>query len=215
MPRRWDAGNRAQVILVVLVLLVTGGCKPSLCVRAGLAGRIGLPVGAEQRFGAGLLDILEECDRPPPPSVQWRSSDPGVATVDTSGIVRGVAVGRVEIVVGTGLRAVRVPIDVVPEVGTVRLSPRDARLTVGDTASFEASALDRAGRPLPGVQVLLYLTSAWSGPKREEAILIPRNLSGESRANRLAVMARREGTTWIKGEVVGTADSVMVTVVKQ
>ena len=64
---------------------------PQLCLRttAGRAlPRMAFPMGSEFRFKAGQLEMLAECDRAAPPGVTWSSSAPGVATVDSSGVLR-------------------------------------------------------------------------------------------------------------------------------
>lgn len=80
-------------------------------------------------------------------SVTWKSSAPAIASVTTTGIVRGLAAGIAEITAAAngavGTHAVAV------DSGFVRLAG-PSRVYLGDTATFSAVVVDSAGRPLVG-----------------------------------------------------------------
>lgn len=87
-------------------------------------------------------------------SVQWASSDDAVATVSAGGVVTGRAVGVATITATNDGRsataavtvsaAPRVPVD------SVRVTPSDPRVAVGQSAQLTATVLDASGNVLSG-----------------------------------------------------------------
>ncbi len=73
-------------------------------------------------------------------AVTWRSADPTVASVDSSGLVTGLAVGRTEITVTTaeGARTASTRLDVKRSVTSVTLAPAQLNLTVGAYSTLTA-----------------------------------------------------------------------------
>lgn len=81
---------------------------------------------------------------------EWVSADPAVATVDSSGIVTAVGVGNTVVIVDYKNAADTVRIAVIPvPVASVRASGPDS-LSIADTATYTAAALDSVGEPLVG-----------------------------------------------------------------
>ena len=89
----------------------------------------------------------------------WASADPGVATVDATGLVTGVAAGTTEITATSSGVTGRVPVSVeaaTPVPRSVTVTPSAATLAPGDTVRLEAEAFDADGQPVHG------LTFTWS-----------------------------------------------------
>jgi hypothetical protein len=206
--------------LALFALAATLGCSsaPPLCIRAPVGRslpRMAFPVGAEFRFAAGQLDILEECDREAPPAVRWSSSVPAVAAVDSQGLLRALAPGAAAVVVRAGGAEARFGLTVVAPVTRIEIRPGDTTLTVGDSTQFRAAAYDADGHPLPDALLAMrvmedrasWLASGEAGLGLVE--VFPRQPAGPRRdRNSLAVRARRAATGWVYAEVVGRRDSV-------
>ncbi len=100
-------------------------------------------LGATTRLDARLTNA--KGDVVVPPRIYWRSSDPAVATVDSTGTVLGVGVGTAQVVAGfleladtATVRVARVP-------ASMTLSPDTVLLTgLGQTVDLRASVLDGA-----------------------------------------------------------------------
>src|SRR5205085_1320595 len=85
-------------------------------------------------------------------SLNWASSDPNVAAVSSAGLVSGLMPGDAQIGVtdsNTGVAAWTL-IHVVPASLSLRVSV--ASIAAGDTAQLTASALDGAGKAIPGLR---------------------------------------------------------------
>ena len=85
-------------------------------------------------------------------SLSWSSSDSTVATVSAAGLVTGIAPGDARIGVtdaNTGIAASTM-LHVVPASLALQISA--AALVVGDTAQLSASAVDAAGKIIPGLR---------------------------------------------------------------
>jgi hypothetical protein len=81
---------------------------------------------------------------------EWVSSDPTVATVDTTGLVSAVGVGNAFIIVDYKDMADTMIVSVIPvPVASVSATGPDS-LGLADTATFTAAALDSVGEPLLG-----------------------------------------------------------------
>ena len=83
--------------------------------------------------------------------VTWASTSPGVATVNSSGVVTGVAAGAATVTAAcegqSGTAAITVT--VVP-VASVAVSPAAASVTVGQAVQLTATPKDASGNPLTG-----------------------------------------------------------------
>src|SRR2546430_2040116 len=79
-------------------------------------------------------------------SVTWVSSNPGVATVSSNGLVTSGAVGTATITATSEGKAGRAAVTVTPvPVASVAVAPATASLTVGQTAQLTATPKDSAG----------------------------------------------------------------------
>ena len=112
-----------------------------------------LGVGAEQTVVAQTVgffgDILTGR------TVVWSSSDARIATVDSTGKVRGESAGYAEIVATSEGRSGRIPIRVAdaapaPIVASVTVNPGSASVMVEETLSFSATLKDAAGTTIAG-----------------------------------------------------------------
>lgn len=130
------------------------------CVRWS-ASTLPLLVGDTTRLIAGTLDDSHSsCDPPPPASVSWASEHPTVASVDSDGLLRGLAPGRVTVVAVAGDDTVRSDGYVLPPGWTARVVPDSVTVRVGDSVSFMVVAMDSLGGELPIVPYWLY-TPEW------------------------------------------------------
>jgi trimeric autotransporter adhesin len=81
----------------------------------------------------------------------WNTENSSIATVSSSGVVTGIAVGNVRIAASSngvsGFSAITVT---PPSVASVRVTPSSAAITVGGTVHMQAAALDAGGNPLTG-----------------------------------------------------------------
>jgi uncharacterized protein YjdB len=84
-------------------------------------------------------------------AVSWASNTPGVATVSSTGLVRGVAAGAAMVTATVEGKSASATITVtfVP-VASVGVSPSSASLVVGQTAQLTATTKDSAGHTLTG-----------------------------------------------------------------
>ena len=85
--------------------------------------------------------------------VTWQSSSAGVATVNSTGLVTGVAQGSATVTATSegqsGTSAITVTVTVTP-VASVTVTPASASVLVGGTAQLTATPKDASGNPLAG-----------------------------------------------------------------
>ena len=86
----------------------------------------------------------------------WASSDATVAIVDTTGLVRGIGLGAVEVSATSSGETGRAQLEVVePAPTTVAVRPHAVVLeALGDTLRLVAEVRDQVGRPMPGEAVV-------------------------------------------------------------
>ena len=98
------------------------------------------------RFRAQLLDHTGTAI---PAPLSWSSDNPAVASVDTAGLVRAVAVGSTTIRVSAKGETATAPLVVVVDSGqTLTIAPSSTSLYVNNTAQFSATLKDRNGQTL-------------------------------------------------------------------
>jgi hypothetical protein len=106
-----------------------------------LAARtVALDARALYASGAAVRDFTPE----------WRSLNPEIASVDSSGTVRGILPGVAEIEAAQGSLAGRIRILVYP--AGIVIKPESPLFTIGEQAAFSANALDADGNPLAGLR---------------------------------------------------------------
>jgi alpha-amylase len=84
------------------------------------------------------------------PRAEWTSSNPSVATVDSTGNVRAIAFGTATITARVNGAKATTTVTVTQRVAAVKLSPSSLLGLVGDTITVTASAVDVAGVLVPG-----------------------------------------------------------------
>lgn len=209
-------------LLIVLAFAATLGCNsgPQHCIRppsgAWVPG-IAFPVGTEVRFTSGRRDILDECDLPATFAVEWSSSAPEVAVIESDGILRGVSPGKVEVIARARGGEQRFAVTVTPAIARIEILPGDTTMTVGDTLRFRAVARGTDGSALPDVIVGMRVSdsapvSAGTGVPR----VIDEAYEAGPRAplfttNVIRAYARRAGTSGLViAWVIGRADTVRI-----
>ncbi|MBL0938728.1 MAG: Ig-like domain-containing protein [Gemmatimonadaceae bacterium] len=104
-----------------------------------------LELGQSRQFAANV-----QADASVSTAVTWRSSNPAVATVSTSGLVTGVAMGTATIIatsVADETRSASAVVTVAPAVRSVLLSPSTLTLAPQATEFLTATVLGDAGVP--------------------------------------------------------------------
>lgn len=98
--------------LILLAVLSLAACQPepSLCIRQAYYHPDTVAVGTVVELSAGQLDILDDCDRPPPPNVYWSSSAPNVAAISENGVLKALSTGRVDAIARSDSATARWPI---------------------------------------------------------------------------------------------------------
>jgi serine/threonine-protein kinase len=134
----------APVVTVGRILL-----QPTrLILDVGQSGRLTPQLRATD--GTSISDLT---------AVTWRSSAAGIATVDSGGVVRGVAAGRARITASVEKKTAAADITVRPApttptppapVAAITVAPDSATLTVGRTISLDATLVDARGATVNG-----------------------------------------------------------------
>ncbi|HYR13281.1 MAG TPA: Ig-like domain-containing protein, partial [Mycobacterium sp.] len=117
----------------------------------------GILVGAVQQFTAAPLDSAGN-----PLTgrlITWVSSDPGAATVSSSGLATGVSAGTTTIVATSESQSATATVTVSPvPVASVTVSPSSPTIRVGTSTQLTAVPMDASGAPLSG-RVVTWATS--------------------------------------------------------
>jgi hypothetical protein len=135
---------------MVVVVVILAACPRSIT-DAGFALTVApaaanLFVDDSVRFRATLVDRNGAAVATP---MSWSVDNPGVATVDSLGMVRGVASGSATIRVSARGEIASAALVVVVDSGqTLNVAPNAANLTVASTQQFAATLKDRHGRVL-------------------------------------------------------------------
>lgn len=109
--------------------------------------------GATTQLTAQVLDNLGRVM--PNASVEYASANTGVATVNASGLVTGVAPGKTTITGSSGGKNGTAEVTVTPiPVASVSVTPANPTITLGRTINLTAQALAANGQPLAGRTVV-------------------------------------------------------------
>ncbi len=87
-------------------------------------------------------DAVEDCE------LLWQSDDPSVVTVSQDGLVTGVGSGSATVTVLAAGEAASAEVRVGAAVASVRVAPRNAAVTVGESVQFRATVSGAAGAQL-------------------------------------------------------------------
>lgn len=128
--------------------------------------------------------------------VQWASSNPSVATVDSTGLVTGVALGTCTITATSEDKAASATVAVVTPAAALTVTPSMLVLTVGQTSHLTATVTDAAGEVLDRAPV-------WSSADTSIA-----SVNANSLVTAVAV-----GTTQITATIDGLTATTTVQVV--
>ncbi|PYP46480.1 MAG: hypothetical protein DMD50_07605 [Gemmatimonadetes bacterium] len=140
-------------------------------------------------------------------TVTWSSSSTGVATVNGSGLVTGVAVGSTTVTAASEGRSASssVTVTTVP-VASVTVTPASGSLYVGQTVQLTATPKDSAGNPLTGRVI------AWSSDNTTVATVSTSGLvtgKGAGSATITAATGGKSGTSTITAAIVPVASVVV------
>ena len=124
-----------------------------------------------------------------PASAAWRSSQPAVATVSSSGDVSAIGTGRAYIVASSGRFSDSAAVVVVASIAVVSVSPSDVEVPVNDTLRVAARVVDAAGLERHGSPV------TWAVADTLVASVAPDGLVRTGRAGVTTVTASAGGTS--------------------
>lgn len=163
----WRAARRCFPIIVAALALQTacGSDAPSGNSGPRLTLTVADPsfsvgVGATYRIAAELRDRSGALVNQPG-AITWSSSDPARASVDSTGLVRGIVLGGpVTIAARVGTQTRTATGTVVP--ASVTIAPHTTEIEVGSSIQFSATARDASGNVLDAGPVV-WATQAASG----------------------------------------------------
>ena len=127
-------------------------------------GKDAIAIGESAQYRAVARDVAGNVV--PGYRFTWTSSNPSVATIDSTGLAIGRSAGTTLISVTNRFSGAGLPLYVTPPVASVALVPPAARLLPGGHVSFQASPLDSAGAPV------LYRTAIWSSTDSAVAAVV-------------------------------------------
>jgi alpha-tubulin suppressor-like RCC1 family protein/uncharacterized protein YjdB len=134
---------------------------------------------------------------PLPRPVSWSAADTTVASIDSTGLLRGRAPGNTSVTATSGGKSAEIPVAVQPRAVTrLVVSPAAAQVLVGDSVSLSVQAFAANGSPLTGRAI------AWSSASGTIATVSAGGV----------VRGRRAGTTRIYATVETLRDSARIDV---
>lgn len=138
----------------------------------------------------------------------WTTSSNVVATVDSRGVVTGLAVGLTSIIATVGGKQGQIALPVVPvAVATVVVNPHSAIESSGDTVRFTATTLDAAGDTLTDRRV------TWSSTVGAVATVSPTGLVTGVTAGTTIIVASSDAASGAAAVIVTGAIAPGVTIV--
>lgn len=138
----------------------------------------------------------------PSATLTWRTTDPDIATVNSTGVVRALHAGEVFVVAAVGSTSDRAALTIVPAdvpVASVVMAPTSASVAVGQSITLAASPRSSTGVPLTG------RTIVWSSTENVIATVSQSGL----------VQGQAPGTAVIRAESEGHVGTATVTVTPQ
>jgi uncharacterized protein YjdB len=104
----------------------------------------------------------------------WSSSSPNVATIDAGGLVSAVAPGRTVITASVaGAQAERTVTILLAPVARLAIAPQVARVSLGNTLQFSATALDYTGHALGDRKIDWKTSDATKATVASTGVVIP------------------------------------------
>jgi hypothetical protein len=139
-----------------------------------------LPERGQGRPGGHLVDVRGHEIKGS--MTRWRSADPSIATIDSTGVAVGVAPGRTTFTASWDTMAAQLPVEVYPVPSSLAvLSGDDQRAPAGGRVSkpVTVQVLSRSGRPIAGVPVRFLLEE---GAGQAEPVADTSDAQGVARA---------------------------------
>ena len=141
-------------------------------------------------------------------TVTWSSDSTSVATISSTGLVSGVAIGSATITVTSeGKTATALVAVNAPPVATVEVSPSSGSITVGDTMRLTATTKDASGNTLAGRMI------AWSSEIASVATVSSTGLVSGVAIGSATITAASEGKTATAQIAVAAATPLSITTV--
>jgi hypothetical protein len=139
----------ALVLLALLSACDSGPSAPQVDSVRVTSLEVQVAISGSIQYSAEALD--RNGDPVPGQSFTWTSSAPGVATVDATGRVTGVAQGNAVITAAVGSISGTRPVEVLPPpVATVEVSPAEFEIQRGEERTLEVTLRDAQGEVLQG-----------------------------------------------------------------
>lgn len=139
----------AMLLLPLLSCGSEGGSEPDVAVATVTItpGTVTIAPDASVQLQATTRDVdgTALSDR----EVTWSSSDDGVATVSSDGLVTGVAAGSASITATSEGKSGTAAVEVKVPVSTVVVTPEQATIAVSESVQLNAATLDADGTELP------------------------------------------------------------------
>ena len=133
-------------------------------------------------------------------ALTWSSGSPGVATVDSEGLVTAIGNGTAQITARAGSASQSIQVTVMQEAGRIDIEPDVATLmSLGETVQLTASVVDQNGQQVVGAVV------TWSSGDEEVATVDNAGL----------VTAVSNGTAQITARAGSASQSIQVTVMQE
>jgi uncharacterized protein YjdB len=182
----------------------TTAVDPTPVASVVVTGPDSLRIGESRQIEAQAFDAVN--NRLEGRRVHWRSNDPAVATVDTNGVIRGVAIGSTQIVATVEGKSGSATWRVISPVDRVAIAPLTADVPLGSSRQLAANVLDAAGNALSGRPV------TWSSSNSSVATVSISGLVSAVALGRVTITATvdgKSGTATI--DVVDPVASVRIT----
>ena len=127
----------------------------------------------------------------------WTTSSSAIATVDSRGVVTGVAIGLASIIATVGGKQGQIALPVVPvAVASVVVDPPGASAAPGETVQFTATTLDAVGDTLTDRRV------TWSSTEAAVATVSPAGLVTAVTVGTAIIVASSEAASGAAGVIV-------------
>ncbi len=151
-----SAGHWARLVVVSLVLSACasdGATPPAPVATVRVVGSSSpLSIGQELQLTGQVTDAKGAAVSGR--TISWTTSDATVATVSSSGLVRGMAAGVVTITASVDAHSGTFPVLVIsPVAGSIMISPLAGILGIGDQITLMAIVLDSIGQAIPSPSV--------------------------------------------------------------
>ncbi|MFN8574349.1 MAG: Ig-like domain-containing protein [Gemmatimonadaceae bacterium] len=134
----------------------------------------------------------------PGAAVTWSSTNPSIASVSSSGVLSGVAIGTSSVKATSGVVSATAPVNVTAQsVASVQVTPSSVSFQAGTTTQLTATAFDANGQAIPGTSF------TW--------------VTGDPNVTTVSALgvatAKNLGTTTITATASGKSSSAAITVV--